>query len=95
MTKTFTRTMFIENLTEAKIVLFVTDAPKYEAKEDGIRVEYTGVKAWSIVDGEDAKEIEADTDGSCIDENHEYLVLHFEDGETSTFRNSHVDMFIR
>lgn len=94
MTKTFTRTMFIEDLTEATFILFVTEEVKYEAK-DFMRVEYTGVKAWSIVDGEDAEEIERDTDGSCIDENHEYLVLHFEDGETATFRNSHVDLHIR
>nr|DAN99456.1 MAG TPA: hypothetical protein [Caudoviricetes sp.] len=25
--------------------------------------------------------------------NHEYMVHHFENGENSTFRNSHVDLF--
>ena len=28
-----------------------------------------------------------------VDEFEEYLILTFENGETSTFRNSHVDLF--
>lgn len=51
------------------------------------------IDSWDIVDGEDAKELEAETDESCIDEYHEYLVIHLLTGGTSTFRNSHVDMF--
>lgn len=57
------------------------------------RISYDGIISWEIVTGEDAEQIEAETDGSCIDDYHEYLVLHFENGETSTFRNSYVDMF--
>lgn len=96
MIKTYERTMFIENLADAKVKLYVYENSKYtsnvgEEKE----VNYTGLKSWSIVDGDDATAIEAKTDGSCIDENHEYLVLNFIDGTTATFRNSHVDMFIR
>lgn len=96
MTKTYERTTFIENLADAKVKLYVYENSKYT----GIRCEekevnYTGLKSWSIVDGEDAKSIENETDGSCIDENHEYLVLNFVDGTTATFRNSYVDMFIR
>lgn len=59
-------------------------------------------KAWEVV-YEDVKEIEVktitaeeifkETDGTCIDEYNEYVILHFEDGETATFRNSHVDCF--
>ena len=95
MKETYTRTMMIPDLTKATVTLEVFLTTKYEAVGHGVEVKYTGVKAWSIVSGEDAAEIEAESDGSCIDENHEYLILHFENGETSTFRNSHVDMWIR
>lgn len=96
MIKTYERIMFIENLADANVKLYVYENSKYsgnigEEKE----VNYTGLKSWSIVDGDDAAAIEAETDGSCIDENHEYLVLNFVDSSTVTFRNSHVDMFIR
>lgn len=97
MKRTYERTLFIEDLTKATIKLYIHEATKYEATEDDeIKVEYTGVKAWSIIEGgNEAEEIEAQTDASGIDENHEYLVLHFEDGTDATFRNSHVDMFLR
>lgn len=95
MTQTYTGTLMHHDLTKATIELFVTDAPKWEAElEEEKAVRYKGIKAWSIVNGEDAEEIESMTDASGIDENHEYLVLHFANGETATFRNSHVDMFI-
>lgn len=61
--------------------------------ENSRRVRYNNLVDWEIVTESDAIEIERDTDGSCIDDHHEYLVLHFEDGETATFRNSYVDMF--
>lgn len=98
MIKTYERTMFIENLVDAKVKLYVYENSKYTGnvgEEEEKEVNYTGLKSWSIVDGDDAAAIEAKTDGSCIDENHEYLVLNFIDGTTATFRNSHVDMFIR
>lgn len=96
MKKTFTRTTSIENLAEANVTLFVYENSKYTGNVGNERkVEYKGLKSWSIVDGEDAEEIESETDGSCIDEMHEYLVLEFTDGSKATYRNSHVDMFIR
>jgi len=61
--------------------------------EESKRVRYNGIVNWEIVSGEDAQEIESHTDDSCIDDLREYLVLHFENGETATFRNSYVDMF--
>lgn len=98
MIRTYERTLFIENLANATVKLFIYDGNKYEGNFEGEKEEiyiiYTGLKSWSIIDGEDAKAIEEETDGNSIDENHEYLVLNFIDGTTSTFRNSHVDMFI-
>ena len=95
MKKTYTRTMMVEDLTKATVELFVTEGLKWEDPEE-IRVEYKGVASWDIISGgTEAEEIEAETDADGIDEYHEYLVLHFENGNTATFRNSHVDMFIR
>lgn len=64
-----------------------------EVFENAKEVRYNDIKCWEIVSGDDATEIENETDSSCIDDCHEYLVLHFVNGETATFRNSYVDMF--
>ena len=40
-----------------------------------------------------ASEILRETDGSCVDDYNEYLILTYDNGETSTFRNSYVDVF--
>lgn len=97
MTRTYTQTTFMSNeeLQKATVRLFITEGAKWENPGKIKEVRYAGLKSWSIVDGEDAKAIESETDASCIDENHEYLVLEFNDGSKATFRNSHVDMFIR
>lgn len=56
--------------------------------------EYYGVKGFDVVsDPATVEEIENFTDANSIDEYHEYLILYFENGETATFRNSHVDLF--
>ena len=101
MKKEYTRTMTIKNLADANVRLFVYEGCKYTAKtaEDlgkEIEVIYGGISGWDIIEGgKEAEEIEADTDADGIDEFHEYLVLHLLSGETATFRNSHVDMFLR
>ena len=40
-----------------------------------------------------ASEILRETDGSCVDDYNEYLILTYDNGETSTYRNSYVDVF--
>lgn len=109
MIRTYTGTWMISNerLQKATVKITVFEQAKYfingnrvtwneECGEDGKEVTYTGLTAWDIIEGgQEAEAIEAETDGSCIDENHEYLVLHFNNGEQATFRNSHVDMMIR
>lgn len=105
MKKTYNETWMMSNeeLQKATISLIVYGGDKYsdelsvnELEDDMREVKYTGVTAWDVISGgEEAEEIEADTDASGIDEHHEYLVLHFNDGTTATYRNSHVDMFLR
>ncbi len=97
MKRTFTGTTFNPDLTKATVKLLVYKHNKYNALDgEEIEVKYTGVKSWDVIEGgAEAEEIEASTDQSGVDDNHEYLVLHFEDGNTATYRNSYVDMFIR
>lgn len=93
MKRTYTRTVFIEDLSKEVVRLYITEGVKWlKGAGERTKVEYTGVTAWDIIEGgKEAEEIEAD---GLVDENHEYLVLHFQNGEKATFRNSHVDMFI-
>ena len=96
MIRTYHGTLFVRDLRNATIEVTVYDKPKYEVQDEaGTRINYKGVTSWDIIEGgAEAAEIEAETDGFCIDEYHEYLVLHFEDGTQATFRNSHAVMFI-
>lgn len=105
MKRTYTETWMKSNerLQKAVIELVIYKQSKYshiltdeEVEEGMTEIKYTGLTSWDIIEGgEEAKAIEAESDGSCIDDNHEYLVLHFNDGTDATFRNSYVDMFIR
>ena len=98
MKKTYDRTMFISNeeLQKANVKLYITEGLKWY-DNNVTEVTYTGLVRWSIIDGEDAFkfEVEENLNEMEKDEYHEYLVLEFKDGTTATFRNSHVDMFIR
>ena len=84
-------------LNSKDVLLHVYDECKYTASsetlENSKRIRFSYCTGFEIVSGEDAAEIEKLTDASCIDDYHEYLVLFFEDGNRSTFRNSYVDLF--
>lgn len=93
---TYTRTLFIKNLQEAEVVIYSFEKTKYEINDTYTETRYTGLTSWDIIEGgKEAEEIEKDLAPEQIDENHEYLVLHFNTLETATYRNSHVQMFIR
>ena len=67
---------------------------KYEASSRKVAVmEYKNIQGYEVVTGERAEQIANETDEDGIDEYNEYLILTLENGETATFRNSHVDMF--
>lgn len=106
MKKTYTETWTMNNekLQKATVRLLIYNINKFsdhntveEVEEDMKEVKYTGLTAWDIVSGGDeALDIEMNTcEYTPMDENHEYLVLHFNDGTKATYRNSYVDMFIR
>ena len=68
---------------------------KYNMEAEKVaEVEYKNIKRFEVVTGERAMEIGNETDENSRDEYNEYLVITLEDGETSTFCNSHVDLFI-
>lgn len=87
--------MMKQFLRTRKVRLDVYAVCKYTAKSveelNEKAVFYDGVIGFEVVGGKEAEEIEADSD--ICDDYHEYLVLYFENGETSTFRNSYVDLF--
>lgn len=70
--------------------LKIYDSSKYTRDSRKImEIEYK-IVGWYVAD-ESAVE---DGDGSCEDSYGEYLVLYLEDGNTATFRNSFVDLFL-
>lgn len=76
-----------------RVEVRVYDTCKYEPTS---KVERS-IKLW--IKGHEVKQISdedilKETDESGLDEYHEYLILYTTDGNTSTFRNSHVDMFL-
>lgn len=76
------------------VKLKVYDKCKYDVTSEKIaEVEYK-INGFKVIHGgKEAQEIEKMTDGNSVDDFHEYLVLEFENGDTSTYRNSYVDMF--
>ena len=96
MKRTYTRTMLISDLSEALVDLYASTKVKWESSsEDFEKITYDGIKSWSIIDGEEAKELETQNRGLLKeDECHEYLEIELLDGSKEYFRNSHVEMFI-
>ena len=72
----------------------VYDGVKYEVSSKKITtVDYYNVKGFEVVTGDKATKIGLETDENSRDEYNEYLIITLENGEKSTFCNSHVDMF--
>ena len=98
MKHTYNRTLLHEDLREARVLLAVYENSKYLAKNEIdlgkiTEVEYDNLISWDIVcGGKEADKIEKEFND--VDSNHEYLVLHFDNNETSTFRYSHCDLFV-
>lgn len=68
----------------------VYDRCKYEVESKKVAEAEYNIKTFEV------KEIAEDEilkTFDCADEFNEYLILTLENGETSTFRNSHVDLF--
>ena len=71
----------------------VYDEVKYNPDSKKVaEVEYE-ISSFKVVEGEEAEAMARETDEDGQDEFNEYLVLELANGETATFRNSHVDMF--
>ena len=72
----------------------VYDGVKYASTSEKVAdVNYNNIRGYEVVTGDRALEIGLDTDENSRDEYNEYLIITLENGETSTFCNSHVDMF--
>lgn len=77
-----------------KVSVKIYDGIKYLRGSEKVNERtYTDVVSWKIVGGKEAEEIEKEYIGNYLDELQEYLILKFADGTTSTFRNSHTDLF--
>lgn len=76
-------------MMNAKIEVY--DICKYNPESKVVaEVEYTDIVKYEVKIIPDEKILE---DYDMVDDYREYLILTFANGETSTYRNSYVDMF--
>ena len=67
---------------------------KYSLDSEKVaEVEYYNIRSYEVVTGDRATQIGLETDEESRDEYNEYLIITLENGETSTFCNSHVHIF--
>lgn len=71
----------------------IYDGVKYLPTSENVAVVEYEIESFKVVTGDEATEIGLSTDESSRDEYNEYLVLTLTDGDESTFRNSHVELF--
>ena len=77
-----------------KLYVIVYDKCKYEKDSKEMWMgEYTDVEKVEVSEIPQ-EEVLKETDGSSVDDYNEYLILYFGNGETSTFKNSYVDVFM-
>ena len=72
----------------------VYNGVKYEETSEKVaEIQYKNIKGYEVVTGDRATEIGLETEENRRDKYNEYLIITLENGETATFRNSHVDLF--
>ena len=74
-----------------KVLIKVYDSSKYDATSEKVtEIRYNDVVSLDVKHISDDEILKVFDD---VDEYGEYAILTFADGTTSTFRNSHVDIF--
>jgi hypothetical protein len=83
------------NYETAKVTIKVYDRCKYEAEAQKIGETEYNIIRWGIFNLADFNEADREDiiNNDLTDEYDEYLRIWESDDESSTFRNSHVDMF--
>lgn len=95
MITTYIGTLRHNDLTKCTFEMHMTDICKYNPMSQTVKVDtWKNVTGWQIITEEDATKLEKDMDEYSIDPCHEYCRLMLENGETATYNNSMVDMFI-
>jgi hypothetical protein len=76
-----------------KVLVKIYDGVKYNKDSKKVAEAKYDIEGYEVITDTDGSKVEQFTDAESVDDNHEYLILHFADGETSTFRNSYCDLF--